>query len=92
MAIAILMEFPTVTQEQYDEVVRDMDLGGKAYKGGIFHVAGPKEGGGWRIVDVWESQAAFDAFAQALLMPITQKYNVPPPQITIWPVHNTLTQ
>lgn len=90
MALAMLLEFPTATVEQYDAVVQDMNLGGKTYKGGVFHVAGPMEGGGIRIVDVWESQEAFDAFAQALLMPITQKHNLPPPNVTIWPVHNTL--
>lgn len=91
MAIAILLEWPGVTQQQYDAVVEDMHLGGKPYKGGIFHVAGPTDSGGWRIVDVWESQEAFDAFAQALLMPITQKHNVPPPNVSVWPVHNTLS-
>jgi hypothetical protein len=52
MAVAMLLEWPGVTLEQYDAVVRDLDLGGKAGPGGIFHVAGPGEGG-LRVVDVW---------------------------------------
>lgn len=89
MAIAMLLEFRGVTLEQYDAVVADMHLGGKPYKGGIFHVAGPTESG-WRIVDIWESQEAFDSFAQSHLMPITQKHGIAPPEVSVWPVHNTL--
>ena len=57
MALAFLLEFPGVTQEQYDKVLEKLQLGGKTYQGGIFHVAGPMEGG-WRVVDVWESEEA----------------------------------
>src|SRR5437764_1369145 len=45
MAVAMLLEWPGATIEQYDAVIRDLDLGGKSYRGGIFHVAGPAEGG-----------------------------------------------
>ncbi len=89
MAIAMLMEFQGGTLAQYDAVINDMNLGGKPYKGGIFHVAGPTEDG-LRIVDVWESQEAFDTFAHALLYPITQKHGITPPEVKVWPVHNTL--
>jgi hypothetical protein len=89
MAIALLMEFKGVSTDQYDAVVRAMELGGLPYKGGIFHVAGPTEDG-LRIVDVWESQEAFDAFAQAKLMPITQQLGITPPEVKVWPVYNVL--
>jgi hypothetical protein len=90
MAIAMLLEWPGMTQDQYDAVIQDLDLGGKAYQGGIFHVAGPMEGG-WRVVDVWESQAAFDTFMQQKLGAALQKNGLQPPQVKVWPVHNTLT-
>jgi hypothetical protein len=90
MAIAMLLEFRGTTVEQYDAVIRDLNLGGKAYKGGIFHVAGPVEGG-VRIVDVWESQEAFDAFLRDKLGAVMQKNNVAPPEVSAWPVRNTLT-
>lgn len=91
MAIAVLMEFPTGTVEQYDAVIAEMNLGGKTAPGGIFHVAGPMEGGGIRIVDVWESQEAMEKFAGEQIMPITQKHGIAPPRVTVWPVRNTLT-
>ena len=91
MAIAVLMEFPGATIEQYDAVIAEMNLGGKPGPGGIFHVAGPMESGGIRIVDVYESREAMEKFAGEQIMPITQKHNISPPKMTVWPVHNTLT-
>jgi hypothetical protein len=61
MAIGLLMEFPGMGQEQYDAVMEELNLGGRMPSGGITHAAGPTEGG-WRVVDVWESQEAFDVF------------------------------
>src|SRR5215831_5655555 len=59
MAVAFLQEVPGATQEQYDQVVET--LRGQTAEGRIFHVAGPIEGG-WRIVDVWESQESVNKF------------------------------
>jgi hypothetical protein len=90
MAVAIKMDFAGVTQEQYDSVVADMDLGGRPAPQGVFHVAGPIPGG-WRVIDVWETQEAFDRFAQAKILPLAQKHGMTQsPQIEIWPVHGML--
>ena len=88
MAIAFLQEVPGMTQEQYDQVVET--LRGKTAEGRIFHVAGPMEGG-WRVVDVWESQEAVNKFFQELLGPALQEAGIAatPPQF--WPVHNILS-
>ena len=90
MAVAFLVEFPGGTQEQYDKVTEMLQLSGKTPPGQIFHVAGPMEGG-WRIVDVWESQEAFDNFLQTKLGPALQEAGSLPPQTKVWPVHNILT-
>ena len=88
MPVAFLQEIPGATQEQYDQVVES--LRGKTAEGRIFHVAGPMEGG-WRVVDVWESQEAVNTFFQELLGPALQAAGVAatPPQF--WPVHNMLS-
>ena len=88
--LAMILEWRGVEQREYDAVIEALELGGKTYKGGVFHVAGPMDGG-WRVVDVWESQEAFDAFLRDKLGPVSQRLGVPAPQITAWPVHNTLT-
>jgi hypothetical protein len=88
MAIAFLQEVPGMTREQYDQVVET--LRGQTTEGRIFHVAGPMEGG-WRVVDVWESQEAVNKFFQELLGPALEAAGIAatPPQF--WPVHNILS-
>jgi hypothetical protein len=87
MAIGVLYDSNTITQEQYDRIIELLQ--GKLAQGRIFHMAGPKEGGGWRVVDVFESPAAFETFAQ-MLVPIVQQAGAEPPQITVWPLHKIL--
>jgi len=90
MAIAVLIEFTGITQEQYDSVVADLNVDGKPGPEAIFHVAGPTEGG-WRMVEVWESQEAFEAFTNDKIIPLAQKHGVTQrPKTDIWPVHNML--
>ena len=93
MAIAVMQDFPAGTQQQYDQVVAQLqaklNLGGHSPQGNLYHTAGPIEGG-WRIVDVWESQDAFNAF-MGVLGPMAQSAGVPQPQVTVWPIHNILT-
>ena len=87
MAVAFLQEIPGATQEQYDQVVET--LRGQTAQGRIFHVAGPIEGG-WRIVDVWESQEAVNKFFQEQLGPAVQAAGMAAPPPRFWPVHNML--
>jgi hypothetical protein len=94
MALAFLQEFSEGTQEQYDQAVETIARSGIRSEGRIFHVAGPMEAGieaGWRIVDVWESQEALDAFVQRV-GPILQMLGMWPPDFSKnWPVHNLLS-
>jgi hypothetical protein len=89
MAIAIVIEIPGGTQAQYETVMQKLQLGGKPPAGGLYHVAGPMEGG-WRVVDVWESKEAFEAFYNAKLKKALQETGVPPFQPKVFPVLNTL--
>src|SRR5690348_6970418 len=89
MAIVVLQDFSGGTQEQYDQVLAQLNLGGHSPQGNLFHVAGMGEGG-MRIVDVWESESALNVFLE-VLGPLTQGAGIAAPQVTIWPVHNMLT-
>jgi hypothetical protein len=89
MAMAFIMEFAGGTAAQYDAVIADMNLGGRPAPGGIFHVAGPMDGG-WRVVDVWESPEVFERFRVEQIEPITRKHGVGAPRVTAFPVHNIL--
>jgi len=92
MAVAFLFDSSGTTQEQYDQVIETLQRGGITAQGRIFHVAGPMEGG-WRVVEVWESQEAVNKFFQEQLMPALQAINNS--GITtlqqVWPVHNMLS-
>jgi len=61
MAVTILYQIPGLTQDQYDQIIENLQSGGITAQGRIYHVAGPMEGG-WQVIDVFESQEAFERF------------------------------
>jgi hypothetical protein len=81
MAVGFILEFPGGTLEQYDQVIEKMQLGGKTASGGQFHAAG-QTADGIRVVDVWDSDEAFQKFADEQIGPITQEMGLPEPKIT----------
>jgi hypothetical protein len=87
MAVAVLLEFPGATQEQFGLVAEK--VGSKSPPGLLYHVEGPIEGG-WRVVDVWESQEAIVKFFEETLGQVLQEVGiaVPPPQF--WPAHRII--
>jgi hypothetical protein len=93
MAVCVLFECPGVTQVQYDEALKKV-TGGRAGKtladwsapGLLLHVAGPTPNG-WRVVDVWESEADLMKFA-GRLMPILKSLGFPDISPQIIPAHN----
>ena len=90
MAVALIMDFEGGTLDQYDQVLEKMELGGSLPDGGVFHWAA-KTDDGVRVVDVWESQEAFDKFAEEQIGPITAEVGLSEPKVTPHEVHNTLT-
>lgn len=84
----IQFDFPEGTAELYDRVWEDLKAAGHENpKGLLYHVGAPKPSGGWLVVDVWESEQAFQEFGQTLL-PIIQKHGIPQVQPAVFPVHN----
>jgi hypothetical protein len=91
VAVAIEMRFSGATLAQYDEVMRLMELGDEAPDGALFHWVAATDDG-IKVVDVWETIEQFNSFAQANIMPNTQKAGVPaPPETTVYELHNFLT-
>jgi hypothetical protein len=89
MAIAMMVDNPEGSQVIYDSVREQLGLEKPA--GGIFHVAGPSPNGGWRVIEVWESEDDAKRFVAERLLPAFGAVGAaaaPPPQL--WPVHNYL--
>jgi hypothetical protein len=88
MATVMAMRWDGVTQEQYDAVMERLRLDEDPPDGGMFHLAGPGEGG-WRVVDVWESQEHFERFMNERLAATTQEVGLQgEPQVEFFPLHN----
>ena len=91
MAIAVVMDFEGGTLDQYDRVVDAMGLehGGPTPPGALFHWVTETEGG-LRVTDVWESQEAFQQFAEEQIGPQTAAVGLSEPQMAFHEVHNHL--
>ena len=81
MPVVAVFQSPSLTQERYEESVAK--LAGKSrmespadwpVEGLLAHVAG-QGANGFRVVDVWESEEAFQRFGDAL-MPVLQEIGV----------------
>jgi hypothetical protein len=82
MPILMVHDAPGATREQYEEVTSRLSdgrgfssLSDWPVEGILLHAAGPTESG-WRVVDVWESEEAFQRFGE-VLGPILQDLEFP---------------
>lgn len=87
MAVAMFMEWDGLTPEQYESARKLVNWESEVAPGGLFHVAAFTDRG-LRVVDVWESAEAFQAFAAERLMPGVQQFGITgEPRVEIHPVH-----
>lgn len=90
MPIAMMVDNPDGSQEDYDQILDQVGLDGPA--GGVLHVAGPSPSGGWRVIEVFESEDAAKRFVTEHLVPAFQAIGAsPPPPPELWPVHHHMT-
>jgi hypothetical protein len=90
VAIAMMVDNPEGSQEIYEKVRGQIGLERPA--GGILHVAGPSPNGGWRVIEVFESEEEAKRFLKERLGPAFQAVGASsPPQPEFWPVHTHLT-
>ena len=79
MAVAVIVDNPEGSEEVYEKVRAQVGLDAPA--GGIFHAAGPSPRGGWRVLEVWESEEEARRFREERLMPAFDAAGVPRPQV-----------
>ena len=89
MAVAIYFHPAALSEQQYRETVDDLAAQGDWPPDGLVHHSCFGEGNGLMIYEVWESQAAFDAFGPRL-MPVLQKHQIDPGQPQVMPVVNVV--
>jgi hypothetical protein len=91
VAVAMMVDNPQGTQEFYDRIRAHLGLEKPA--GGIFHIAGPSPNGGWRVIEVWESEEVANRFFQERFVPAMRALGAegPPPAREFWPVHKAMT-
>jgi quinol monooxygenase YgiN len=86
MALAMLAEIPDLSREQYELVVRKVNESGSP-AGALFHAGGPIDGG-YRVVEVWESREAADAFySSALYQQAAAAVTTQPNIVMTWSVY-----
>ena len=92
MAVVLVHQGAGLTQERYEEAVRRL-TGGKSrlespddwpVEGLLIHAAGESPGG-FRVVDVWESEEAVQRFG-ATLIPILKEIGVEA-EPEVYPAH-----
>ena len=75
MVVAMMVDNPEGSQEIYDSVRERLGLEKPA--GGIFHAAGPSPNGGWRVIEVWESEEDAKPFVTERLLPAFHALGAP---------------
>ena len=89
--MAFVFETDTMTAAEYDGLMAQMGLeetGTAVAAGAIAHIAGPKVDGGWRVVDVWETEEAANAFyGSERFAPVRAAAEGAAIRTTPWPVH-----
>ncbi|MCX5376221.1 hypothetical protein [Streptomyces sp. NBC_00091] len=91
MAVLVHSQGAAWNQELYqtifDRVIPDR---ANPPAGLIIHTGMPGDGGGWEVVDVWESQAAFQRFTEDVIMPAAQELGAPPFDTRVVEIYNLL--
>ena len=98
MAIGLVMTFDGVSVDHYEAAMAKDGLDLRSPKntnatddwpdGIVSHYAGPTPTG-WCVIDIWDSQDAFDKFFANRLGPTLQRTGIPEPDVTPFEVYNS---
>jgi hypothetical protein len=87
MAVAMLVDNPDGSQEIYERLRALIGLERPA--GGIVHLAGPGPDGGWRVLEVWETEEDATRFFEERVLPAAEAVGAPaPPAPQVWQLHS----
>ncbi|MGH8975200.1 MAG: hypothetical protein ACRD0C_18600 [Acidimicrobiia bacterium] len=89
MPVLMIGEVPNLTEEIYGAMVGQLKPLMLASPGFIAHAGGPNPAGGWRVIEIWESEADGQKWFDDNVKP-----NLPPeivPNRTYHPLHTAFT-
>jgi hypothetical protein len=75
MPTVMMMHWPEVTKEQYEQARKEVNWEGKVPDGAKFHVAW-FAADGFRVIDLWDSAQQFQRFVETRLMPGVAKVGI----------------
>jgi len=90
MPVLLIAEVPNLPEEVYASMADQMGPLMRASKGFIFHAGGPDQAGGWRVIEIWESEEDGQSWFDQNVKP-----NLPPgivPKQTYYPLHTTIAK
>lgn len=86
--VVMTMDVAKVTAEEYRSILDEMGVEARPEAGIYEHISHPTESG-FRIIEVWESQAGFEEFAARRLQPAVSKLGIErETTIRFQPLHN----
>jgi heme-degrading monooxygenase HmoA len=88
MTVLMTSEMPGVTQEGYDHLAASLVPILRQTDGFIAHAAGPVDGG-FRVTELWESEAAHEAWYSSHVAP-AMPADAAPAKVTFQPVVNVV--
>ena len=90
MPVAVLMEFPGATSEDYDRVMQQMGEDFTPPEGAISHVSVAMEDA-LRVLDVWERREQFEEFYEGRLKQAFAAVGIEPAEPKYREAHNVMT-
>lgn len=90
MAVLMIGEVPNLSEEIYAGMIEQMTPLMRAHNGFIAHSGGPSPSGGWRVVEIWETEADGVKWFDENVKP-----NLPPeitPDRQYYPLHTAFTK
>lgn len=90
MAVLVISDNPGVSAEQHKAINQRLGVATNPPMGALAQLEGPIEGG-WRIISLWESREAWDAFLRDRLGPTLSQIGVTTlPKFEVWPVQTMM--
>ena len=89
MAVLVFVNGKGVKKQDYENLRKEVGWEQNQPKGVIIHIAGVDAAGDMQVADVWETEGDFNNFVNTRLAPGYEKFKLPQPAVSMFPVYNT---